>query len=330
MNPIIRWSLLGLGTLGLLVLAQPAAPSDDIDPFAPTATLVRKGKEVVAIKTSPDDKGVAYLEELELLSGKLEVLDAKTAKVGEKSFSIEGKSQIAQKLKAGDLVSVEYIKPEKADDIPVVSRLYAGETKGKSLRRFVYNDPLPYRVNVRFGKDARAFGALALVEQIPDGRESVRLSSGDASYIESEERLEVKAKSAEKAVEVQQGKSTVFGSRLDYENESGEADVKGPISLTRKSDKPLTGSAERMVYNVDDEVLRLFGTVQLEQDGRTTTASSAIVREKDRLAFLFGTPDKPVRSVNKDGFVEGTKLQYNLDTSDVVVLEGVKGEFQDK
>jgi hypothetical protein len=36
-----------------------------------------------------------------------------------------------------------------------------------------------------------------------------------------------------------------------------------------------------------------------------------------------------VRSQDKDGFVEGTRVLYNLDTGDVVVLEGVKGEFQD-
>jgi hypothetical protein len=36
-----------------------------------------------------------------------------------------------------------------------------------------------------------------------------------------------------------------------------------------------------------------------------------------------------VRSQNQDGFVEGTRLLYNLDTGDVVVLEGVRGEFQD-
>lgn len=84
-----------------------------------------------------------------------------------------------------------------------------------------------------------------------------------------------------------------------------------------------------MVYNVDDEILRLLGGVRLVQEGRTTTAALAVVQEKDRVAFLYGTKEKPVRSENKDGFVEGGKLLYNLDSGDVVVLEGVRGEFQE-
>ncbi|GIW37939.1 MAG: hypothetical protein KatS3mg074_337 [Meiothermus sp.] len=155
------------------------------------------------------------------------------------------------------------------------------------------------------------------------------MTGGTARYIEEEDRLELELKPAPRAVEVQQGKSKAWGSRLDYDNESGNARVTGPIELERTGEKPLQGSAERMVYNVDDEILHLFGSIKLVQDGRTSTAESAVVREKDKVAYLFGSKEKPVRSQNKDGFVEGTRVLYNLDTSDVVVLEGVKGEFQD-
>jgi lipopolysaccharide export system protein LptA len=197
------------------------------------------------------------------------------------------------------------------------------------LVRSLFADPPPFRVQITFGEDARALGAIARVEQIRGVNDYVFMTGGTARYIEEEDRLELELKPAPRAVEVQQGKSKAWGSRLDYDNESGNALVAGPVELERAGEKPLQGSAERMVYNVDDEALTLFGAIRLVQDGRTSTAQGALVREKDRIAFLYGSKDKPVRSQNKDGFVEGTRVLYNLDTGDVVVLEGVKGEFQD-
>jgi lipopolysaccharide export system protein LptA len=184
-------------------------------------------------------------------------------------------------------------------------------------------------VQITFGTDAKAFGAIARVVNIREFNDFVTMTGGTARYLEAEERMEINFQPGPKAVELQQGKSKSWGSRLDYDNQSGDARVVGPIEIERSGDKPLTGSAKDMIYNVDDEILRLFGEVKLLQDGRTSTAESAVVREKDRIAFLYGTKEKPVKSINKDGTVEGTRLQYNLDTGDVVVLEGVKGEFRD-
>jgi hypothetical protein len=204
-----------------------------------------------------------------------------------------------------------------------------GRREGPSLIRSLFADPPPFRVQITFAEDARAFGAIARVEQVRGVNDFVLMTGGTARYLEEEDRLELELKPAPRAVEVQQGKSKAWGSRLDYDNESGNAWVAGPIELERGGEKPLQGSAERMVYNVDEEVLTLFGAIRLVQGGRTSTAEGAVVREKDRVAFLYGSKDKPVRSQDKDGFVEGTRVLYNLDTSDVVVLEGVKGEFQD-
>jgi lipopolysaccharide export system protein LptA len=313
---------------------QTPAPGDDqIDPFAPTATLERKGKTITAIKTSPDDQGVGQIEERDLIVGKLEQLDpaARGMVVGGQAVSLNEKTQMADGLKVGDGVTVEYVKDEdKPDQTPLARRVYAGERKGAVLQRFVFNDPAPFRVNVRFGKDARAYGSLALVEKIKDGNETVRLDGGSATYSEADDRLEIKPQAVPKAVEVRQGKSIVFGSRLEYDNDTGDANILGPNEISRSGDKPLKGQSQRMVYNVDDETLKMFGGIKLEQNGRTTVATSALVREKDGVAYLFGTDKEPVVSTDKNGTAKGSRIRYNLDTGDVVVEKPAGSEFNDQ
>ncbi|MER3482866.1 MAG: hypothetical protein C4332_06650 [Meiothermus sp.] len=306
---------------------------DQIDPFAPTATLERKGKTITAIKTSPDDKGVGQIEERDLIVGKLEKLDtaAKQLAVAGKTVVMNDKTQMEGSLKVGDPVTVEYVKDEdKPNDPPAARRVYAGERKGTVLQRFVFNDPAPFRVNVRFGKDARAFGSLALVEKIKDGNETVRLDGGSATYSEQDDRLDIKPLAQPKAVEVRQGKSTVFGSRLEYDNDTGDANISGPNEISRTGDKPLTGQSQRMIYNVDDETLKMFGDIKLVQKDRTTTATSALVREKEGVAYLFGTDQSPVVSTDKNGTAKGARIRYNLDTGDVVVEKPAGSEFNDK
>jgi lipopolysaccharide export system protein LptA len=329
----MRWPWLVSGLLLLVAIAQ----QEPEPSFQTTAEIERRGKKIVVVKTGPDNPP-AIIELRDLYGGIITALDAekKTLSLGEQPFTTdkltrfwhEGKQVQFADLKVGQQVRLEAAEQNdgslKAFDVQI-----GGKREGPSLSRSLFADPPPFRVQITFGEDARAFGAIARVEQVREVNDFVFMTGGTARYIEEEDRLELELKPAPRAVEVQQGKSKAWGSRLDYDNESGDARVAGPIELERAGDKPLQGSAQRMVYNVDDEVLRLFGGVKLVQDARTTTADSAVVREKDRVAYLFGSKDRPVRSQNKDGFVEGTRVLYNLDTSDVVVLEGVKGEFQD-
>ncbi|GEM83321.1 DUF5666 domain-containing protein [Meiothermus hypogaeus] len=329
----MRWPWLLSGLLLLIALAQ----QDPEPAFQTTAEIERRGKKIVVVKTGPDNPP-AIIELRDLYGGVIAALDAekKSLRVGEQVFTTdkltrfwhEGKAVQFSDLKVGQQVRLEAAEQNdgslKAFDVQV-----GAKREGPSLSRSLFADPPPFRVQITFGEDARAFGAIARVEQVREVNDYVFMTGGTARYIEEEDRLELELKPAPRAVEVQQGKSKAWGSRLDYDNESGNARVTGPIELERTGEKPLQGSAERMVYNVDDEILHLFGSIKLVQDGRTSTAESAVVREKDKVAYLFGSKEKPVRSQNKDGFVEGTRVLYNLDTSDVVVLEGVKGEFQD-
>ncbi len=302
-----------------------------IDPFAPRAILKRNDEDIVAIKTSPDEFGVAIIQDRDLLSGKLTKLDrtGKTLQVGEKSFSISANSLLPENIKLGDSVTVEYIKADSSKTPEEAIRVSAGTRKEKNLQRFVYSDPSPYRVTINLGKDAMAFGALALVEKYSGGEERISLDGGSATFSDDTGILSILRKKVDGSVEVRQGQTTVFGAQLDYDNNNGDAKIAGPLSLKRSGEKPLEGTATNMVYNVDRKEVRLIGKVNLVQDGRTTTAEHAVLLESEKIAYLYGTGSAPVRSENKDGFVLGNKMIYNLDTGSVVVLEGVGGEFTD-
>lgn len=328
----MRWFWLLLGLLLVAIAQQEPEPS-----FQTTAEIERRGKKIVVVKTGPDNPP-AIIELRDLYGGVITALDIEkqSFRLGEREFTtdkltrfwLEGKPVQFTELKLGQQVRLEAAEQNdgslKAFDVQI-----GGKPEGPSLSRSLFADPPPYRVQISFGEDAKAFGAIARVEQIRGVNDFVFMTGGTARYIEEEDRLELDLKPTPKAVEIQQGQSKAWGSRLDYDNQSGDARVAGPIELERRGEKPLQGSAQRMIYNVDDEILRLFGEISLLQDGRTSTADTAVVLEKDRIAYLYGSKDKPVRSQNKDGFVQGTKLLYHLDSGDVVVLEGVQGEFQE-
>lgn len=329
----MRWFWLLLGLLLVAIAQQEPEPSS----FQTTAEIERRGKKIVVVKTGPDNPP-AIIELRDLYGGVITALDIEkqSFRLGEREFTtdklthfwIEGQPAQFTDLKLGQQVRLEAAEQNdgslKAFDVQI-----GGKPEGPSLSRSLFADPPPYRVQVSFGEDAKAFAAITRVEQIRGVNDFVFMTGGTARYIEEEDRLELDLKPTSKAVEIQQGQSKAWGSRLDYDNQSGDARVAGPIALERRGEKPLQGSAQGMIYNVDDEILRLFGEISLLQDGRTSTADTAVVLEKDRIAYLYGSKDKPVRSQNKDGFVQGTKLLYHLDSGDVVVLEGVQGEFQE-
>ncbi len=224
--------------------------------FHPTATLVRKGKEVVVEKTSPDRMGLAWIEEKE---------------------------------------------------------------KGVL---FLFYDPPPYRVVVRFGKEAKAFASLALVDQPDAGGGRVELTGGRASYDPKADRARYQASPAPDAVTVERGKLRALGSRLVYRNEEGIAYLQGPTRFERDGEKKLTGTAGGLFYLVDEDRVWLTGGVTLVQGGRTTKAERALVDEGENQAWLFG---KPVESVAKDERIVGDRVRYDLETGAIWVLEGVAG-----
>lgn len=128
-------------------------------------------------------------------------------------------------------------------------------------------------------------------------------------------------------VVITEGRTTVEGGRLRYENNRGVGEMEGPVDLSRRAagDSPaLTASSARFSFNVDDDIQTLRGNVKVESDGRTSEADILELDEEAGFAVLRGNP---ARSRNDEGEVAGEVIEYDLDSNDVVVTQGVKGTF---
>jgi lipopolysaccharide export system protein LptA len=318
-------------TLLLLALAQEFVP--------PTAELERRDKKIIAQQTDP--QGTFVIDYGDVAVGQLAALDLEQRTLtldGDRAYWLAPDSRLVEKgqpitlnkLQVGDYLELAYNDNNKNDEgqaqIMRLNRLDAAPTGAtdETYVRFVLSDPRPSRVRIQFGDDTLAFGNLAVVEK--GLQESVSLSDGSATFNAEDFTLEFAPRDTPGSVELRQGKSVVFGSRLEYDNNTGKAAVTGPIRLERTSDDPLKGSAQAMVYDVDSEDLQLSGGLQLDQNDRMTTAETAIVREGEGFAYLYGSP---VRSEGPEGVVEGKRVRYSLDNGDIVVLEGVRAEFDD-
>lgn len=131
----------------------------------------------------------------------------------------------------------------------------------------------------------------------------------------------------EPKVVVTEGRTTVKGGRLRYENSRGVGEMEGPVNLSRRAagDSPaLTASSARFSFNVDEDVQTLRGNVKVESDGRTSEADTLVLDEEAGFAVLRGSP---ARSRNDEGEVAGEVIEYDLDSNDVVVTQGVRGTF---
>ena len=228
--------------------------------YHPTATLIHGETEVVVEKTSPDELGLAWIEE---------------------------------------------------NDEGVL---------------FIFYDPPPYRVRVRFGENAEAFAALALVDQPDEGEGTVVLAGGEAKYLEAEDRVSYEIRAEPDAVEVKKGRFRAFGRRLDYANGPGLARIQGPVRFERSGETPLEGEAETLLYRVEDDELWLFGKVRVVQGERETRAERAWVREKEGVAYLYG---QPVESTAPGETIRGEVVLYDLETGEIWVIGGIEGRFAD-
>jgi len=313
----------------LLAAAPPAADEDCLT--CPQVELERDGKPIVAVKTSPDEvSDVFVIEYLDVQVDKLKRRDdeARLLTVGNREMWWNDASRLDPNLKPGDFVWAVY-NPDLTDES---GRAYLLElrpdqttkTAHYELQRFVIYDPPPYQTLVKFGEDARAYGHLALVERVKGAYEKITLGSGNAEYREDEDRFVATFNDEKEAVSVVQGKSRARGKRLDYDNDSGNALLQGPVNISRDGDKPLKGSADSLNYNVDAETITLQGQVVFEQSNRTTTADSAVLVEKAGYAYLYG---KPVVSKGADGEIRGNLIRYNLDSGELLVLEQVSATF---
>ncbi|WP_457636796.1 LptA/OstA family protein [Oceanithermus sp.] len=323
---------ISLGVLFLLLAAAPPAASNDC-PTCPQVELDRNGKPIVAVKTSPDEvSDVFVIEYLDVQTGELQSLnrEARTATINGLRTWWNDASRLAPDLRVGDFVWAVY-NPDLTNDAGYAYLLELkpappGQPAHHQMQRFIIYDPAPYQTLVRFGSDARAYGHLALVERVKGVYEKITLGDGSASYLEDEDRFVTAFTEKNDAVSVVQGKSRASGKRLEYDNDSGNAVLAGPVTLKRTGEEPLDGSADELTYNVDSEEITLMGEVVLKQNDRTTNANSAILLESAGYAYLYGDP---VVSTGPDGEVRGLEVRYNLDNGELFVLKDVNAVFED-
>lgn len=139
----------------------------------------------------------------------------------------------------------------------------------------------------------------------------------------------VRAETAE--VTLREGRTTVRGVRLLYDNASGDSVMTGspasPVTLERaaEGDSPaLTASAEKLEFNADAPERTFTGGVRITSEARVSEADELVYNDDSGVAVLRGNP---ARSRKGDEFVEGRVITYYLDSNDVVVVGSVTGEL---
>jgi lipopolysaccharide export system protein LptA len=193
------------------------------------------------------------------------------------------------------------------------------------LTRAVIQDQLPYLVHITIDKNI-VKAPIAFISKQENGDGSLEAYNGTIEEIPDVCLPKVKADPKPGTVFVEQGKTKLTGSRMDYSEETGIAVIAGPIIFERpqKSDK-LTGTSEKITVDVDGEKTFLEGNVVLKSKCRNSSASKVEYNDKRNLAILFG---KPAISIQTDasgkqiGEVRGERIEYNLETNDVVVTFG--------
>jgi lipopolysaccharide export system protein LptA len=193
--------------------------------------------------------------------------------------------------------------------------------------RAVYLDESPYLIHITIDKNI-VKAPIAFITKKEDGDGQLEAYAGTA--VESKDDTVclpvVKPDPKPGTVFVEQGKTKLTGSRLDYSQETGIAIIAGPIIFERpqKNDK-LTGTSEKITVDVDGEKTFLEGNVVLKSKCRNSQATKVEYNDKRNLAILFG---KPAISIQTDasgkqiGEVRGERIEYNLETNDVVVTFG--------
>ena len=193
--------------------------------------------------------------------------------------------------------------------------------------RFVYSDETPYLVHVFIDKNIIK-APIAFVSKKEGGDGQLEAYAGTA--VESTDEAiclpVVKPIPKPGTVFVDQGKTKLTGSRLDYSEETGIAIIAGPIIFERpQKDDKLTGTSEKITVNVDEEKTFLEGNVVLKSKCRTSRATKVEYNDKRNLAILFGSPAVSVQTdaAGKEiGQVKGERIEYNLESNDVIVTFG--------
>ena len=103
----------------------------------------------------------------------------------------------------------------------------------------------------------------------------------------------------------------------------------GPVALERTAEgaSPALSvtATDGLTINADENVSTFRGGVQTTSEGRSSSADTLEYNEEAGIAILRGSP---ARSQEGDDVVEGSVIEYDINSNDVVVKEKVRGTFE--
>jgi lipopolysaccharide export system protein LptA len=174
----------------------------------------------------------------------------------------------------------------------------------------------------------RLTSAIAIV-RVPDGDEdeTIELLPGRAT-VDRPGCLEAVDAADAEPVTLEQGRTTVTGTRFFLEQDTDLARMDGPIALSRASDDgavTLAATAGALLLDVKTEVATLEGDVVVTSDDRVSRADRLELDESAGIALLTGDPAVSTRGGEE---VRGRTLRYDLETDDVVAIGGVGATFE--
>lgn len=184
-------------------------------------------------------------------------------------------------------------------------------------------------------------GPLAVVEQYEGGDGKINLTAGNASNLDSvpegsKDRLslcgvKVVREVKDKSILINQGKTKLSGSKLDYTSETGKIEISGPIDFLRSGEKPSNGKSDSISIDVDNETTTLIGNVSIIQGNRITKAPKVIYDDSNSTAIFYGDGSNKAESVESslDDRISANTIKYYLDSGEVVVSGNISGQFQD-
>lgn len=216
------------------------------------------------------------------------------------------------------------------DDLGALLICQPEENDPKETTKSYFSDVAPYFVHVFIDKNViRAPLIQATKEARGDGQ--LEAVNGTAKVINPETcEIEIKPQPKPNSVFVEQGKTKLSGSSLKYSQETGIGIIAGPITFERPQagGNTLRGSSDVIRFDVDNEKTFLEGNVKLESKCRSSVADRVEYDDLENRAILFG---KPAVSKRLDGSdeIKAERLEYNLETNDVVLEGEITGVFDD-
>lgn len=200
-------------------------------------------------------------------------------------------------------------------------------TENRTLTTFYA--PAPRLVETRID-DTLITGNIVLRVQ-PEGEQdqaTLEIFGGTLEYDPATACPERIERSSAPEVTLSEGRTTVRGAHLLYDNASGDSVMTGQVSLERaaEGDSPaLSASSDRLEFNADEDERVFTGNVSITSEDRVSEADTLVYDDESGVAVLTGDP---ASSRQGDEFVQGRTIIYYLDSNDIVVSNSVSGEVE--